>query len=268
MKTSLLMVTYRRDVDFACYAFQAIKKFATGFHELVVVVPTPDVELFTAAASVAVPSLTEGLRVVGFDERPGKGMLHHMVKILEADELCPDAAAILHLDADCLFTAPVTPSDYFDGDKPLLWRQRYENFKHFDSRYSWKQCVRNATGIDPEWETMCRHPSVYLRDVYPLTRSLIQDHTMQPWDEYILGCKNTYPQTFAEFPTLGAVAIKCFPDRYSFVNVEQDGKEWRIVPEQPAPRLVALWSHGGMEMINDRHPGKTARQACEEILAQ
>lgn len=269
MKVSVLMSTYRKDIDFACYAFAALKKFAAGFHELVVVVPMPDVELFTAAAGVCAPVFTAGLRVVGFDERPGKGMLHHMVKILEADLLCPDADAILHLDADCLFTAPVTPASYIEGGKPVVFRQRYENFRECDSRYSWKTCVRNATGIDPEWETMVRHPSVYLRDVYALTRETIGQHVQMDWAEYILSCRNTYPQTFAEFPTLGAVAIKFMEDRYHWISCHrQSDGSWSITPGDREQLLMGFWSHGGLEMINDRHPGLTARQAIEKILAQ
>lgn len=268
MKTSILIVTYRKDIDFAIYCFASIAKFARGFHELVIVVPTEDVPLFSAAATPTAGVTTLGVRVVGFDERPGKGMLHHMVKILEGDLLCPDADAILHMDPDCLFTAPVTPADYFDGDKPVMFRQRYENFRQYDSRYSWKACVRNATGIDPEFETMCRHPSVYLRDVYAATREIIQAHTQIDWREYVLSCRNEYPQTFAEFPTLGAVAIKCSEDRYSWVNVEPaPGGGWQLVPPQGPEKMKAFWSHGGMEMINDRHPGQTARQAIEAILA-
>lgn len=263
MKTAILMVTYRKDIDFAVYAFEAVKKYATGFSDLVCCVPTPDVPLFAAAAEPC------GFRVVGFDERKGKGMLHHMVKILEADLLCPEADAILHMDADCMFTAPVTPADYFDGDKPIVFRQRYESFRRFDSRYSWKAAVRNATGIDPEWETMCRHPSVYLREVYAATREIITAHVQQDWEEYVLSCRNEYPQTFAEFPTLGAVAIKCSDWRYSWVEValvDDAQRLYDIIPPQPPAKLTAFWSHGGLEMVNDRHPGKTARQAIEEIL--
>jgi len=261
MKTSIMMVTYRKDIDFARFAFAAITKFATGFHEVVVVVPEVDVALFKVAAE------PHGFRVVGFDERAGCGMLHHMVKILEADLICPGADAILHLDADCIFKVAVTPDDYFDGARPIIYRQRYEDFKSCDSRYSWKKCVLDATGIDPEWETMCRHPSVYLCEVYALTRRMIQDHVLKDWREYILGCRNAYPQTFAEFPTLGAVAIKVYEERYAWVDIVPAGATgWRLVPEQPPEKMLCCWSHGGTEMVNDRHPGQTARQAIEEIL--
>lgn len=268
MKVSILLVTYRRDVDFACYSFASLKKFATGFHELVVVVPMPDVELFTAAAACCVNSLDFGVRVVGFDERPGKGMLHHMVKILEADELCPDADAIIHMDGDHIITRPITPVDFLEDGKPVIFRQKFENFRQYDSRYSWKACVRNATGIDPEWETMVRPPLVFLRNLYPLVRDIIGNHVQQDWAEYILSCRNVYPQTFAEFPTIGAVAIQCDEANYHWIDCTRlpDGS-WLVTPADRESWLTSLWSHGGLEMINDRHPGKTARQYIEEILA-
>jgi hypothetical protein len=253
MKMSLLMVTFRKDLEFTVYAMRSVEKFATGFFDKIVVVPELDVAVFKA------PAQKYGWRVVGFDERPGCGMLHHMVKILEADLICDGADYVLHMDADCLFTAPVTPADYLKDDKPIVLRQRYEEFRNSSSRYSWKTCVRNATGIDPEWETMCRHPSVYRTDLYPVVRDMITQHTVQDWAEYILGCRNVYPQTFAEFPTLGAVAIHCHADKYAWCDVSHD-----LIPES---KMTAYWSHGGLEMVNDRHPGRTARQAMEAVLA-
>lgn len=265
VNVAILMVTYGKDLPFAEFSFKSVQKFASGFGERVVVVPNWDVEAFRAVAEPC------GFRVVGFNERPKKGMLHHQVMILQADELCPQADAILHLDADCLFTAPVTPADYLDGDRPILFRQKYESFKNCHARYSWKTCVRNATGIDPEWETMCRHPSVYLRDTYALTRQFILEHVQMDWEEYVLSCRNEYPQTFAEFPTLGAVAIHATPDRYSYVHVghADDATNLHgISPPQPAPKLIAMWSHGGLDMVNDRHPGRTARQVIAEVLGE
>ena len=114
---------------------------------------------------------------------------------------------------------------------------------------------------------MVRHPNVYLREVYGLTRDTILQHVQMDWAEYILGCRNTYPQTFAEFPTLGAVAIKFTEDRYHWISCNRlpDGT-WEVLPADREQLCFSAWSHGGLEMVNDRHPGMTARQKCEEIL--
>ena len=258
MKVSILIVTYARDLPFAWYALRSIDKFATGFHSLTVVVPNQDVPAFAAIAGNA--------HVVGFNERPFKGMLHHQVMICRADELCPGADAILHMDADCLFTEPVTPDDYIHDGKLVMLYQPYEEFRDWNNRYSWKKCVRDATGIDPDLETMCRHPSIHIREVYPKVRELITEHVHGDWQEYVLSCRNEYPQTFAEFPTIGAVALKYFHDCYHWAKypTHNDGSMPQLVRE----KMMAFWSHGGLNHMNERHPGKTAKDAMEEILAK
>ncbi len=258
-RTALMMVTHAKDLEFAHYSFQSVSKFATGFDRYVVVVPIEDRDLFRTVAE------PYGFIVKSFHQRPGKGFLHHEAIICEGDLWCPGADAILHLDADNLFTAPVTPADYLECGKPILWRERYEDFRTTQgTRYSWKTCVRNATGIDPEFETMLRHPSVHLPQVYRKTRELIQAHTGLPYLEYILSCRNEYPQTFAEFPTLGAVALEYFPGLYSWVTKEGD----RWTPDPGPNKLFNFWSHGGLSHVNDRHPGRTAGEVVTEILSR
>lgn len=252
MNTALMMVSYKKDFEFATFACQSTHKFATGFSDKLIVVPHEDVEKFSA---MAVPL---GFRVEGFDERPGKGMLHHMAIICEADLWLPEADAVLIQDSDCVFLSPVSPADYLTEDKPIIFRDKFERFKNYSERYSWKQCVFTATGINPEWECMCRHPLLHLVVVLKRTREIIGQHTRQDWKEYILAGRNKYPQTFTEFPTLGAVAIEHFPELHHFVDWPFEG--------QPAAKLKDFWSHGGVDFETDRHPGKTARQCIQEIL--
>lgn len=258
MRTGILMVTHANDIAFAVHSFESVRKFASGFVRKVVAVPLEDERTFLEAARPF------GWAVVPFYQYPGKGFLEHMLAKCEAHTFLWDCEAILHLDADNLFTAPVTPEEYICDGKPILWRERYEDFRNTQgTRYSWKTCVRNATGIDPEFETMLRHPSVHLRRVYEKTREVIEAHTGMKMRDYILSCRNEYPQTFAEFPTLGAIAIAHFPELYSFVTKE--GDKW--TPNPGPEKLFNFWSHGGLEHINDRHPGRTAREVIASILA-
>lgn len=257
MNVAILMVTFARDLEFAEYSMRSVRKFARGFGDNIVVVPSTDAGMYNEIASLY------GFTVKAFEERPGKGFVHHEAIICEADQWCPGADAVLHLDADCLFTGGICASDYFINGRPILYRQRYADFVHHPNRYGWKRRVLEATGIDPEWETMCRHPSVHLRGTYGLTQAAIQAHTGMDWKEYILSCKNTYPQGFAEFPTLGAVVIDKCPELYHFI--EDGSPEKELDPTNG--KMKSFWSVGGLEMINDRHPDETARQMIERILA-
>lgn len=268
MNVGILMVTFRRDFAFAEYSLRSVQKFAKGFGEKIIAVPAPDGDLFREMAGEF------GFEVRTFDEWPDKGFVHHEAIICEADAWCPQSDAILHLDADCLFTEPVNASDYFVDGRPILYGQRFESFVHYPNRYGWKRCVQEATGIDPEWETMCRHPAVHLRRTYELTREAITAHTGRDWKDYIRSCRNSYPQGFAEFPTLGAVVISKFPETYCLLEAFTDSPNSLFNPADIAVKdpslnkLRAFWSVGGIEMINDRHPDETARQVMERILAQ
>lgn len=190
-------------------------------------------------------------------------MLHHMAIICEGDQWCPQSDAVMILDSDTMFIRPVTPESFLHEGKPIILRERYEDFKAYNSRYKWKSCVANAIGIDPEWETMVRFPMIHLRQTLVLVRELIERHTEKPWKEYILSGPNTFPQDFAEFPTIGTVAIKFFPDNYHFVDYRK-GEPCDVGPEA----VKQFWSHGGLDMINDRHPGRKARDVMDEILAK
>jgi hypothetical protein len=259
MNVDILMVTFCRDLEFAEYSMRSVRKFTSGFRDNICVVPTQDGEMYREMAEPL------GFTVKTFDEWPGKGFLHHEAIICEGDVWCPGADAILHIDGDCLFTGNVNAMDYFHNGRPILYRERFEDFKKHPNRYGWKACIKSATGIDAEWETMVRHPSVHIPKTYQATREMIAAHTGKDCKEFIRSCRNTYPQTFAEFPTLGAVAIEKCPDDYCFVDVGQGIPipKW----DKTNDKMKAFWSVGGIEMVNDRHPDETARQVMERILA-
>jgi hypothetical protein len=260
MRMEILMVTFAKDAPFAAYALQSIRRFCTGFGGVTVVVPNADVELFRKMDAPA------GTVVKGFHEPEGKGMLAHMACKMEADIWCPQAHAILHLDADTIFWEDCTPDDFLVDGKPVLYREKFENFKQHAARYSWKECARRATGIDPEWECMVRHPIIHLTPTYGLTRRLITNHVGMDWKQWWMQGNNSFPQSRAEFPTLGAVAIDHASDRYSFVDWSCAETGNNYIYERGRDKAIALWSHGGLDDKNDRHPGRTAREVIEGIL--
>ncbi len=260
MRTDILIVTHARDAAWCRYSLRSIRKFCTGFGGVTVVVPNQDVELFR---QMDVPHNTV---IHGFHEMTGKGMLAHMACKMEADIWCPEAHAILHLDADTLFTEDCTPADFFVDDRPVLYRERFEDFRQHTARYSWKECVRNATGIDPEWECMVRHPLIHLSPTYSLTRRLITNHVGMDWKQWWMRGNNSFPQSRAEFPTLGAVALQHAPHLYHFVDWSCAETNNNYIYEKGRDKVTAFWSHGGFDRENDRHPGRTARQVIEEIL--
>ncbi len=262
MRTDILMVTYRRDAPFAEYALRSIRKYCTGFGGVTVLVPNEDVELFR---QMSVPPNTQ---VKGFHEMVGKGMLAHMACKMEADIWCPEAHAILHLDADTLFTEDCTPADFFVDDKPILYRERFEDFRlSHPIRYGWRETVFNATGIDPVYEGMVRHPILHLSPTYSLARRLMTKHLGMDWKHWWMRGQNSFPQNRAEFPTLSAVAQEHAAHLYHWVDWSCASTGGDYVYEKPRDKVFACWSHSGIDGDCSRHPGRTAREVMEGILA-
>lgn len=254
MKMGILCVTYRGDADFWRYCHAAIEKFARGFEGVVLAVPEDDFEVFHNYASAKVS-------VRYYREPKGKGMLNHEAKVCSADQLVPECwDLVLHLDPDCIFTERVTPEDYLCDGKPILWRELYSSFQDRNPvRYGWRQCVVDALGIDPPYETMVRHPAVHFRWLYREFREAVEHNTGRPFLDYVLSCRNEFPQTFAEFPALGAFAFHRHPEAYHWVDEHLSDLQpcgWYV--PNPGEKLRFFWSHGGFT--------ETIKREIESIL--
>lgn len=231
MNTEILIVSYKRDFRYLKYCLRSIAKFATGFSTRLVV-PNQDFEEAVELARHHDPNAC----VVSGDEWPGKGMLWHMYVIMCADEWCPTADVICHMDSDCVFMEPVTPDEYVKNGKPLLL---YESFASLGPKaeeiMKWQVCTRNNLPFEPLYETMRRHPEVYGRKLYARARTLMQQKTGKTVEQYMREQVNEFPQTFCEHVTLGNVAIHEFPDDYEFYDLAKN--PW------PKSKLHQGWSH-------------------------
>ncbi len=243
----ILIVTYSKDMDFLRYCLKSIDRYATGFQGVTIAVPEKERGLY---------DWVKRANVVYFPEVEGKGMLSHMAMKCRADELCPTASAIWHLDPDCILWSNVMPASLFNEGKPVMVRERYADITN-PNRHLWQKNVERALGFKPEYETMVRHGNLHLRDVYAKTRALVEAHTKTGFDAFVTAGQNTFPQSFAEFPTLGAVAIAHFRDRYYCVdyNPEQDAKEcglakgtqFQYIYRRGRDPLCEVWSHSGVD---------------------
>lgn len=235
MKMDIFIVSYARDFRYLKYCLSSINKFCIGFGCVHLVIPKSDVvQLYHETGFDAFRRGDWMLHP--FDEWPGKGMLHHLFLEMVADQFCWNADLILHTDSDCVFTGPVTPSHYMVGDRPIL---RYASYKWLASQQpnllEWQRCVANALGWTPENEFMRCHPAVHYPHTYSKAREVIECHTRQPLDSYIRNGRNEFPQSFAEYPTLGEVAWKFFHPLYHWINEE-------TTPRSDT-KIRQAWSH-------------------------
>ena len=263
MRTDILIVTCARDMGFLSYCVKSIEQYAHGFGRLVIAVPSHEKGMYDWVSPLH--------RMHYYEDVPGKGMLQHLVMKCRADEICPEADLILHLDPDCVFWDDATPEDYLVGGKPLVVYEKYSEVLNHHRR-DWAQRVTAATGLVPEWETMVRHPQIYHRHTYGLMRPIVANHTGRSFDEYVTSGPNEFPQSFCEFNTLGAVAAAFQLDQYHWEHYNRAayafacgldyGGSWQYVYYRGRDKLVETWSHAGINtyafMFEDFKLGKFA----------
>jgi hypothetical protein len=64
-----------------------------------------------------------------------------------------DADAVVWIDSDSVFTRPITPVWWFEGERPIWWRVPWTESK--DGCAAWKAGVDHLFGVDSQSENMC-----------------------------------------------------------------------------------------------------------------
>jgi hypothetical protein len=240
----ILYVTFARDLHWLRYSLESIRKYASGFSGVKIVVPTWDVDKFLQFERYSTPDCP--VLVKNFLEYPGKGFVHHLAMKCYADVFCPEADFILHMDPDCLFKEKVAPDDYFVDGKPVLVIEPYDVLRTIHpARYNWKRVTEEALKLDCTHETMCRHPAVHDRATYREMRAYIERVHQTPFLDFVLKQKNSYPQGFGEFNTLGAFAMQSAIPYYLIDRSDQGDKY------DPPSKVWQGWSYQGVSKNMD-----------------
>jgi len=249
--TDLLIVSCVRHFPWLRYCLQSVVRFATGFRQVLVLIPEDDLTAMNPLLAELSQHDKIPIRVMIYKDWPGKGFLRHEYAILCSDEFS-DADFFCHIDSDCIFVEPVSPADYFVDGKPVLVHATYHWLVTCQQANlsMWQAAVANAVGWAPTEETMRCHPAVHYRKTYQKTRECIALHTGMSAEDYVQAGVNDFPQSVAEFPTLGAVAWKFFHPDYHWLNQEKG--EW------PHQKIVQFWSHGPVDVpqspVYKHHP--------------
>lgn len=248
-------MTHLPDKPWLEWCLKSIQKFATGYKEIVVLVPRSEENQFRK-----IPA-----RLCSFEQaKPPKGHLHHCIQKCRADHWCK-GDCILFLDADCVFREPVSiPDEYFVDGKPVLLMESYESMERSGCpALVWRAGTEEVMGFRPVYEFMRRHPAVHWRDLFQSFRDYITGIHNQQFEPYALSRKPGNPVGFNDFNNLGAYAARFMADRYHFIDLTG----W---PElRPRDHLIQYWSHGGLNQPQDRWlDGKLERVIpLEEIKA-
>lgn len=227
---------------------RSCQKYASGFRNVIVVYPTPDVDTVKAVCDQFA-----FVRQHTFDE-PADG--HAAQNELKSScDLFSDADFFLLIDADCVFTDPVTPEQFFmDGKCDLL-------FTHYDDpsavwnggRLPWKEITDAALGRECMYETMRRFPFMYPRWLFAGLRAHIEHLHGKSFHDYV----HTAPSIgrawhgYSEFCALGAFALLFHSEKFHGYNTANGGLKPQVVRQ--------FWSHSGLT--------DAEREMLEEITA-
>jgi len=257
-KVEALVCTFIRDIEWLELNIQCFNKFCHGFTGYTVVVPEHDKALFEPLA------LRLGVNIRYMVETPGKGFLQHMiVKCRPEQYMTTEADFVMTFDADCMFKALTTPLSYVTDGKPHYVVRTYESLNEKGSEkvsdsFQWKTVVKANIGFDPQWYSMCRHPTVWPVDLFGQFRKHVEEVHQQPFDNYVLSCRNDFPQTFAEYPAMGAWAMRYAYDRFFWIDCSNG--------LAPVDRLQNFWPRGGLKQIVPRGTNLTARDEIRGFL--
>lgn len=238
--------TFARDLEWMRYSLESFRKYCSGFSGVTIVVPTWDVDKFLQFEKFSTPECP--VLVKNFLEYPQKGFVHHLAMKCYADVFSPEADFIFHMDPDCLFSEPQTPDDYFVDGKPVLLIEPYSEVKKYhEPRHHWKGVTEMALKFDCQYETMCRHPAVHYRETYRALRDYMEGVHLTPFYDFVIKQKNSYPQNFGEFNTLGSFALEKAKDKYHFIDrgAGRDSKD-------PKPLIEQMWSYRGTGIYMDK----------------
>lgn len=246
-RTSILVVSYERDYPWLDFLLKSIAKNCSGFHDIVLAIPTQDEEAWHRMYGVGRWNFDCPFVLKMFEEGDLDPHISALYCRCCADEIC-SGDFVLNIDSDCCFKIPTDPEIYFDmtfGAKPVLLYTPFEvrDGKPWPSH--WGACTSEALGHVVEVEVMRRHPSVYHRTTYRNFRNYMEAVHGKDLYEYLIGRKRSGlgAPTFSEFCSLGAFCWYHERNKYRWIL---DG------PERPPDHVWQGWSFHGVDHLETR----------------
>lgn len=222
MTCSIFIKSWKPDFAFLAYCLRSIHKFASGFEEIVVLIPD-DCDLpLTQERLVKVhePASNE-------NTMHGTGYVMQQVYKMNADKYCK-SDMICFMDSDCVFTKPVTPDDLMVGkslgqmngevlhynQKPLWLMTPFADILSSDKNLpAHFESIKAFSGIPPEFEYMRRHSQIIPRWAFGCFRDYCQQLHGMSFEQWALAQKF---RGVTEFNHIGQFLHLNFPNFIHF----------------------------------------------------
>lgn len=241
--TEVLIVSCKRDLVWLIWALRCMKKYLSGFQGVTVAHPNAEAEHFN-------PLLERfDIRLHGYHEPEGKGMVFHMAKMASADTFLPAATKyVLTCDSDGMFHTPSVPEHFAWNDKPYWIIRSWDSLVTEDPRVpgsrvisdnmQWRGPTAAQIGFEPDIFAMCMNIQLIPLDLLAAYRAHIEAVQHRNFFEYMTSGRNEFPQDRMDFTAMGAYFFKHHHDRFHWFDV--------AAPPYPQDRKKAYWSWGGI----------------------
>lgn len=219
MIADMFLVTYERHYPWLPFLFRSIVKHVSGFRQLHIAIPVCGY----LPESVSILKQA-GIPVVGQVVQPWLDSYRGQPAVkMSAWQNC-DSDAICYVDSDLLFTREFTPESMITDGKIRIEGVPWELAG--DAK-CWHDGTMSLLGFKPPYETMRRHPYMYL------TQTIRRAYNH-------IGGEQGYMNAFnpSEFDVLGNYAIAKEPNAYQFVRFDPGNAQYDF--------LRAFWTHGGI----------------------
>ncbi len=208
MTTSIFIKSWPPDFGFLAYCLKSIHKFATGFSEIVVLIPDNSDLPLTKEKLIKVPEPpSEGHHM------HGKGYVLQQCYKVSADKYT-SSDFVCMMDSDCVFTKPVTPDDLFVDGKPLWLMTPFADILPTDKNLpAHFEAIKEFSGIPPEFEMMRRHSQVIPRWAFGCFRDYAQQLHGMSFEQWAMAQKF---RGVTEFNHIGQFLHLNFPNFIHF----------------------------------------------------
>jgi hypothetical protein len=221
MTCDIFIRSYAKDFPWLHHALRSIQKFATGFRDIVIVIPdTDDLSCLTLERVVKVKDTMDGY-------------LAQQITKLRSDQYT-DSDLILVTDSDTLFTELVTPESFMRDGKPIWFMTPWseEMLAHPGTR-EWFFVMKNFFGEDPPAEFMRRQPFMFPREVLKGLRDFCYAKFEKSIDDYVRDAGK-----FSEWNILGMYCWLHHREKFYWMDT---------TVECPPEKCHQFWSYAPIE---------------------
>jgi hypothetical protein len=223
MTTDIFIRTYYKDIPWLEYCIKSIKKFVSGYRQIVIVIPEGQKNSLDAISGCRIETCP-----VYSNDYIGQ-QLTKMKAITYTD-----ADKIMFADSDLIWQEAFDVNQYMYYGKPVVLKESFENFKEkYPDVYQRKVWLSKYLGYEVKYEYMRRHPFLFERKLLTVT-NILADRGLP---EDVSG--------MSEFNIMGSLADTLFHDNYFFLDTEKGAF--------PKVKVKQYWSWGGLtpEIVNE-----------------